>query len=417
MYPAKIRQEILEKMHDRFGYESVYSLAFVYADSVTFRDKIKKIRDKYYDIDTNSYNKIQTEIALDEIVESTVFCWNELITKSSSKDVQYEFKYTKCGSCKFEVNTINFYSKKITPAWIIGAFENIFFSFLSDYWKFELSIREEDIFEYDSWIKSKMNIYFEPTKEKKTVEEILSEHRLESREIILSKVLLESDKLNRKLNDSLIELENEKNKTENLMLNIFPRSIVNRLKSGEEYISSEYNEVSILFCDIVGFTKFSNTINANKLVPLLNDLFLRFDNRSEDLGLEKIKTIGDAYMVAAGLPEIKKNHADLCADMAIGMFKDLTYFNNENNLQLELRVGINSGSVVAGVIGKTKFAYDLWGNTVNIASRMEETSLPGKIQLTPNTKAYLSKRFILISRGSIYCKGIGDLETFWLKQE
>ncbi|WP_353439640.1 adenylate/guanylate cyclase domain-containing protein [Polynucleobacter sp. UK-FUSCHL-C3] len=209
-------------------------------------------------------------------------------------------------------------------------------------------------------------------------------------------------------------LEFEQMKTEKLMLNILPKPIAERLKKGEKNISGSYPEVTILFSDLVGFTKMSSQKSAADLVKLLNDLFSRFDKRGENLGLEKIKTIGDAYMAVGGLPIPRSDHAEIVADMALGMFEDLAAFNAENNAELNMRIGLNSGPVVAGVIGFTKFSYDLWGNTVNTASRMESTSLPGRIQISPATQEALNDKFILEERELMECKGLGQIMTHFL---
>ena len=209
-------------------------------------------------------------------------------------------------------------------------------------------------------------------------------------------------------------LEFEQMKTEKLMLNILPKPIAERLKKGEKNISGSYPEVTILFSDLVGFTKMSSQKSAADLVKLLNDLFSRFDKRGENLGLEKIKTIGDAYMAVGGLPIPRSDHAEIVADMALGMFEDLAAFNAENNAELNMRIGLNSGPVVAGVIGFTKFSYDLWGNTVNTASRMESTSLSGRIQISPATQEALNDKFILEERELMECKGLGQIMTHFL---
>ena len=209
-------------------------------------------------------------------------------------------------------------------------------------------------------------------------------------------------------------LEFEQMKTEKLMLNILPKPIAERLKKGEKNISGSYPEVTILFSDLVGFTKMSSQKSAADLVKLLNDLFSRFDKRGENLGLEKIKTIGDAYMAVGGLPIPRSDHAEIVADMALGMFEDLSAFNAENNAELNMRIGLNSGPVVAGVIGFTKFSYDLWGNTVNTASRMESTSLSGRIQISPATQEALNDKFILEERELMECKGLGQIMTHFL---
>jgi len=209
-------------------------------------------------------------------------------------------------------------------------------------------------------------------------------------------------------------LEVEQMKTEKLMLNILPRPIAERLKRGEKNISGSYPDVSILFSDLVGFTKMSSQVSATDLVKLLNDLFTRFDKRADSLGLEKIKTIGDAYMAVGGLPIPRPDHAELCADMALGMFQDLQEFNEQNGSELNMRVGINSGPVVAGVIGFTKFSYDLWGNTVNTASRMESTSRHGRVQVSPSTYEALKTSFSFEDGGLMECKGLGEIRTHLL---
>jgi len=209
-------------------------------------------------------------------------------------------------------------------------------------------------------------------------------------------------------------LEVEQLKTEKLMLNILPRPIAERLKRGEKNISGSYPDVTILFSDLVGFTKMSSQTSATDLVKLLNDLFTRFDKRADALGVEKIKTIGDAYMAVAGLPIPRPDHAQLCAELALGMFDDLTAFNQENGKQLNMRIGLNSGPVVAGVIGFTKFSYDLWGNTVNTASRMESTSRPGRVQVSPATYEAIKNDFVMEEGGMMECKGLGEILTHLL---
>jgi len=216
------------------------------------------------------------------------------------------------------------------------------------------------------------------------------------------------------LNQEKELLEVEQMKTEKLMLNILPRPIADRLKRGEKNISGSYPDVTILFSDLVGFTKMSSQTSATDLVKLLNDLFTRFDKRADALGVEKIKTIGDAYMAVAGLPIPRPDHAQLCAELALGMFEDLKAFNQENGKELDMRIGLNSGPVVAGVIGFTKFSYDLWGNTVNTASRMESTSKPGRVQVSPATYEAIKDDFTLEDGGLMECKGLGEILTHLL---
>ena len=217
------------------------------------------------------------------------------------------------------------------------------------------------------------------------------------------------------------ELKNEKElldieqmKTEKLMLNILPKPIAERLKKGEKNIAGNYPESTVLFSDLVGFTAMSSQKSASELVTLLNSLFTRFDQRAEQLGLEKIKTIGDAYMAVGGIPIPRSDHAEIVAEMAIGMFEDLKQFNIAHSMNLEMRIGINSGPVVAGVIGFTKFSYDLWGNTVNTASRMESTSVNGRIQVSPSSQELLANGYLLEERGLMECKGLGQITTYFL---
>ena len=221
----------------------------------------------------------------------------------------------------------------------------------------------------------------------------------------------------------IVELQKEKEllnleqmKSDKLMLNILPKPIADRLKRGESNIAGHYPEVTVLFSDLVGFTKMSSQKSAGDLVKLLNDLFSRFDRRAESLGLEKIKTIGDAYMAVGGLPIPRSDHADICADMALGMYEDLNEFNRQHNAELAMRIGLNTGPVVAGVIGFTKFSYDLWGNTVNTASRMESTSISGRIQISTSTRDKLSPSFIIEERELMECKGLGLIMTYFLNE-
>ena len=224
---------------------------------------------------------------------------------------------------------------------------------------------------------------------------------------------------NRVLEETVTErtqdLKLEAQKSERLMLNILPQSIATRLKAGDESISDSYKNATILFSDLVGFTKMSSGKTAEELVFLLNDLFKRFDTRATSLGLEKIKTIGDAYMVAGGLPTNDDTHAIQVTKMALGMYEDLDAFNKEHGMELDMRIGINSGPVVAGVIGHSKFSYDLWGNTVNTASRMESTCLPGKVQVSPSTYAQIKGHFDVQENQMIECKGLGQIMTYFVK--
>jgi class 3 adenylate cyclase len=209
----------------------------------------------------------------------------------------------------------------------------------------------------------------------------------------------------------LIEEKNREN--EALLLNILPGEIANRLKSGEHNIADSFGDVTVLFGDLVGFTAFSGSIAADLLVDMLNDLFSRFDHIASELGIEKIKTIGDCYMAVSGLPKTSSDHAERMACMALRMVEALQEYNSEKNLNLQIRIGLNSGPVVAGVIGTAKFIYDLWGDTVNLASRMESTGVPDQIQVTRSVYEQLKQEFEFERRGVVQVKGKGEIET-WL---
>lgn len=210
-------------------------------------------------------------------------------------------------------------------------------------------------------------------------------------------------------------LEEVNEETENLLHNILPRTIARRLKDDPHAIAEKYPAVSVVFADLVGFTELSVQTSPIELVDLLNTIFSRFDDLAEEHGIEKIKTIGDAYMAVAGLPEVAENHAERCAEMALGMLQAMEEFNQSVGTSLAIRVGIDSGAVVAGVIGKSKFSYDLWGDTVNTASRMESYSLPGKVQASDRTYELLKDKYHFESRGTIEVKGKGEMKTWFLE--
>jgi adenylate cyclase len=206
----------------------------------------------------------------------------------------------------------------------------------------------------------------------------------------------------------------EKERSEQLLLNILPKGIVARLNSGETVIADQLSNVTILFADLIAFTKLSSRLSAGDLVRLLNGLFSDFDRLALDLGVEKIKTVGDAYMAAGGLPEPRVDHAIVVAEMALAMIETVERINCELPTPLQMRIGIHSGDVVAGVIGTHKFVYDIWGDAVNIASRMESHSLPNRIQISAATRGHLRERFRLEPHGSIDIKGKGPMETYFL---
>ncbi|MGL5061926.1 MAG: adenylate/guanylate cyclase domain-containing protein, partial [Microcoleus sp.] len=210
-------------------------------------------------------------------------------------------------------------------------------------------------------------------------------------------------------------LRAEREKVERLLLNIFPPSIAARLKEEASSIADSFPEATVLFADIVGFTTIADCMPPTALVLLLNEIFSSFDLLTEKYGLEKIKTIGDAYMVAGGIPVPRTDHAEAIALLALDMQRAIDRFNEESAETFNIRIGINTGPVVAGVIGIKKFIYDLWGDTVNTASRMESHGLPGRIHLTEATYQLLRDKFVLEERGAIEIKGKGLMQTYFLK--
>ncbi len=212
--------------------------------------------------------------------------------------------------------------------------------------------------------------------------------------------------------EAAIRLEREK--AEQLLLNILPEPIAATLKERNGTIAEGYEEVTILFADIVGFTQIAAQISPAELVTLLNQIFSHFDELCDRLGLEKIKTIGDNYMVAAGLPLPRPDHAEAIADMALAMRQATAILGEQLHQPLSLRIGVNTGSVVAGVIGTKKFIYDLWGDAVNVASRMESQGIAGNIQVTEATYERLRDRYWLEERGTVEVKGRGAMRTYLL---
>ncbi len=210
------------------------------------------------------------------------------------------------------------------------------------------------------------------------------------------------------------QLSAEKANSDRLLLNILPRVIADRLRAGEQVIVDSFAEVTVLFADIVGFSQLAARLSPTELVRTLNTIFSRFDSLAARFGLEKIKTIGDAYMAVGGLPERCTDHAARAAEMALAMQDELIQFRQETRFDLSIRVGLHSGPVVAGVIGTHKFSYDLWGDTVNIASRMESHGHPSAIQVTEATERRLRDKYLFVTRGRIAVKGHGDLMTYLL---
>ena len=210
------------------------------------------------------------------------------------------------------------------------------------------------------------------------------------------------------------ELRQQRLLSERLLSNVLPQPIAERLKRGQKTIADHFTEVTVLFADLVSFTNLSSHSSPKELVELLNRIFSQFDALAERHGLEKIKTIGDAYMVVGGLPTPTLNHVTAIANMAIDLQSAMTQFTTQDGQPIHLRVGIHTGPVIAGIIGTRKFSYDLWGDTVNVASRMESQGEVGRIQVTATVHERLKNRYYLEERGEITVKGKGLMPTYWL---
>ena len=211
---------------------------------------------------------------------------------------------------------------------------------------------------------------------------------------------------------------NQRRKSEKLLLNILPASIAKRLKAKEENIADYFKTATTIFIDLVGFTSFAKDKEASEVVELLNNIFYRFDSLANKHGLEKIKTMGDGYLAVSGVPEPDTNHCQKAINFALDIYNELEKFNKEMGLEINARIGLETGPLVAGVIGSSKFIYDIWGDSVNTASRMESTGTPGKIQITENVKTELDKHetnFQFEKREPFEVKGKGLMQTYYLE--
>ena len=220
--------------------------------------------------------------------------------------------------------------------------------------------------------------------------------------------------VNRRLEDLITSLQEEQERSERLLLNVLPAPVAERLKREPGIIADYFPDVTVLFADIVDFTRLSATMPPTEVVAMLNGVFSAFDVLTERHRLEKIKTSGDAYMVVGGLPTPRADHAEAVAEMALDMLSALRGSVRATGSLLTLRIGLHSGPVVAGVIGTTKFSYDLWGDTVNIASRMEATGVNGRIHVSAETYARLTHRYTFAERGPVQVKGKGEMTTYFL---
>nr|WP_254447404.1 adenylate/guanylate cyclase domain-containing protein [Ruegeria sp. HKCCA5426] len=212
----------------------------------------------------------------------------------------------------------------------------------------------------------------------------------------------------------LSQMEAEKQKYKDLLHSILPQKIVTRLNDGETTIADRHDDVTVLFSDIVGFTEMSAKLPPAHVVHYLNRVFSGFDKTASELGVEKIKTIGDAYMVAAGVPEHRNDHAEVIVEMAHRMLSWIEALNHEMDFSMNIRIGVHSGPVVAGIIGSHRFLYDVWGDTVNVASRLESTGAPGRIQVSEETAQRVVHRFELSDPMDVRIKGKGQARTFYV---
>lgn len=210
------------------------------------------------------------------------------------------------------------------------------------------------------------------------------------------------------------QLQVEQEKSAQLLRNMLPEPIAARMIKGETNIADRHPEVTVLVADLVGFTTLSAHIDPEQLVQLLNEIFSAFDLLVEKHGLEKIKTIGDAYMVAGGISFPRPDHAEASAELALAMQAGIEHFNREYNTSIRIRIGISTGPIIAGVIGRKRFAYDLWGETVNFACRLESTGEPGRIQIAEATYERLKDKFQFEKKHRIDVKGQGVLPAYWL---
>ena len=208
-----------------------------------------------------------------------------------------------------------------------------------------------------------------------------------------------------------IFLEQERNKSEKLLHNIMPKSIAEKLKNNIKTISMDNPEISVLFADIVSFTEMSEKISSEKIVGFLNDMFSQFDDLTETYGVEKIKTIGDSYMVVSGMPVQREDHALTLFNLAKEMIKISAQFKDHNGNPIKLRIGINSGPAISGVIGKSKFAFDVWGDTINTAARLESYGTPDCIHMSKNTFDLVNYKDSNIERKTIQIRGKGLMDT------
>ena len=245
-------------------------------------------------------------------------------------------------------------------------------------------------------------------------DEMLTTNRTVNIFSVITMILLVLRNFHNNLHKAKLDLQDAFQRSEDLLLNILPKSIAERLKQQKGTIADDVDNASVLFADLVGFTTLASQITATETVTMLNAIFSDFDYAVDEHGLEKIKTIGDAYMVAGGVPEETTDHLQQMLAFSQQMLRLLQTHNEKQGSSLQLRIGIAIGPVTAGVIGARKFSYDIWGDTVNVASRMESSGIPGRIQVTDKVAQSAKSHFQFEERGEIEIKGKGKMKTFLL---
>jgi class 3 adenylate cyclase/CheY-like chemotaxis protein len=261
-----------------------------------------------------------------------------------------------------------------------------------------------------------------PFQNKEVLARVANQLTIQSQQKLLQEQTQQLEELVKRLQNEIKErqgvelaLRLSQQKSDHLLRNILPAAIVENLKKGEGATAERFESATVLFADIVGFTSLAARISALEVVKFLNQIFSKFDQLTEKHDLEKIKTSGDAYIVAGGVPVPRADHAEAIANMALDMQEAIADFKTDTGESFQMRIGINTGPVVAGVIGTKKFIYDLWGDTVNVASRMESQGLPGYIQVTTAIYELLKDRYVFEERGAIAVKGKGEMIAYWLK--
>lgn len=244
--------------------------------------------------------------------------------------------------------------------------------------------------------------------------ELLVFARINNLVIGLLCILLLMGVFNREVLKTEVNLVQERERSDRLLHAVLPQKIANELRKSDSMIANRHPEVTVLFADIAGFTPWSSKQEPEVVVSLLEKIFSRFDARLSELGAEKIKTIGDAYMVVSGAPDTRADHAHVIANLALALLEEIKLIRQQTGIDLDVRIGIHTGSVIAGVIGAVRFSYDIWGDTVNTASRMESHGQAGRIQISQQTKERIAEKFNVEPRGIIDVKGKGEMETWWL---